>query len=161
MDTVKLTLPDGSSRDVPCKTTLADFALLIGAGLAKAAVAGKIDGKLVDLSAVVDADSAVEIVTLKSAEGLEIYRHTTSHIMAQAVQELYKGIKVTIGPVIENGFYYDFDYEKCFSPEDFEKIEAKMAEIVKRDLPIEREVLSKKDAVKLFEEMGESIRWNL
>ena len=161
MDTVKLTLPDGSSRDVPCNTTIAEFALLIGAGLAKAAVAGKINGEMVDLSTPIDADSSVEIVTLKSDEGLEIYRHTSSHIMAQAVQELYKDIKVTIGPVIDNGFYYDFDYDGHFSPEDFEKIEAKMAEIIKRNLPIEREVLSRKDAIKLFSEMGESYKVEL
>lgn len=161
MNTVKLTLPDGSSRDVPCKTTIAEFALLIGAGLAKAAVAGKINGNLVDLSTAIDADASVEIVTLKSDEGLEIYRHTSSHIMAQAVQELYKDIKVTIGPVIDNGFYYDFDYDGHFSPEDFEKIEAKMAEIVKRNIPIEREVISRKDAIKLFEEKGESYKVEL
>ncbi|MDT8318204.1 MAG: threonine--tRNA ligase [bacterium] len=161
MDTVKLTLPDGSSRDVPCRTTIGEFAFMIGAGLGKAAVAGKINGVLVDLAFAIEADSSVEIVTLKSDEGLEIYRHTTSHIMAQAVQELYDDIKVTIGPVIENGFYYDFDYDGHFSPEDFEKIEAKMAEIVKSNLPIEREVLSRKDAIKLFEKMGEPYKVEL
>ena len=161
METVKLTLPDGSSREASIGSTIGEFAYSIGSRLGKDAVAGKLNGTLVDLSTPILEDASIEIVTLKSPEGLEIYRHSSSHIMAQAVQELYSEAHVTIGPVIDNGFYYDFDFDGQFTPEDFEKIEAKMADIVKRNLPIEREVLSREEAVKLFEKMGESYKVEL
>ena len=137
------------------------MAAAIGAGLAKAAIAGRIDGALVDLSAPVANGARVEIVTEKGADALEIIRHSTSHLMAQAVKELFPEAKVTIGPAIENGFYYDFDVEKPFSPEDLEKIEQKMAELAKADLKIERQVLTKSDAIQLFSQMGENYKVEL
>ena len=137
------------------------MAAAIGAGLAKAAIAGRIDGALVDLSAPVADGARVEIVTEKGSDALEIIRHSTSHLMAQAVKELFPEAKVTIGPAIENGFYYDFDVEKPFSPEDLEKIEQKMAELAKADLKIERQVLTKSDAVQLFSQMGENYKVEL
>ena len=137
------------------------MAAAIGAGLAKAAIAGRIDGALVDLSAPVADGARVEIVTEKGSDALEIIRHSTSHLMAQAVKELFPEAKVTIGPAIENGFYYDFDVEKPFSPEDLEKIEQKMAELAKADLKIERQVLTKSDAIQLFSQMGENYKVEL
>lgn len=161
MSKINITLPDGSKREVGPGATVSDLAYSIGEGLGKAAIAGKINGSLVDLSSPIDEDSAVEIVTITSPEGLEIYRHTSSHILAQAVQELFKGAQVTIGPVVDRGFYYDFDYKKPFTPEDFEKIEAKMAEIISRDLPLERSVVSSDEAISLFEKMGETYKVEL
>ncbi|MDH3973668.1 MAG: threonine--tRNA ligase [Deltaproteobacteria bacterium] len=161
MESVNLTLPDGSSREAAKGSTVGEFAYSIGNRLGKDAIAGKLNGDLVDLSTAIEEDASIEIITVKSEEGLEIYRHSSSHIMAQAVQELYGDAHVTIGPVIDNGFYYDFDFDGQFTPEDFEKIEAKMAQIVKRDLPIEREIVSKDEAVRLFEKMGESYKVEL
>src|SRR3954471_17028990 len=131
-------LPDGSVKTFPAPVTVAEVAQSIGAGLAKAALAGKVNGRLVDTSFRIDTDAELSIVTGKSPEGLEIIRHSTSHLMAQAVQELYPEAQVTIGPVIENGFFYDFAYKRPFTPEDLAAIEKKMAEIVKRDLPVHR-----------------------
>ena len=161
MSTISVTLPDGSSKNLPEGATVYDVAAAIGAGLAKAAIAGRIDGALVDLSAPVADGARVEIVTEKGSDALEIIRHSTSHLMAQAVKELFPEAKVTIGPAIENGFYYDFDVEKPFSPEDLEKIEQKMAELAKADLKIERQVLTKSDAVQLFSQMGENYKVEL
>jgi len=161
LNSVKVTLPDGSAREVPEKTTVGEFASAIGKRLGKDAVAGVLNGSMVDLSHQIEGDASLEIVTLKDRRGLDILRHTSSHIMAQAVQELYEGVHVTIGPVIENGFYYDFDYEGQFTPDDFILIEGKMADIIKRDLPIVREVLSKEEALKLFEKMGETYKVEL
>lgn len=161
MSTISVTLPDGSSKNLPEGATVYDVAAAIGAGLAKAAIAGRIDGALVDLSAPVANGARVEIVTEKGADALEIIRHSTSHLMAQAVKELFPEAKVTIGPAIENGFYYDFDVEKPFSPEDLEKIEQKMAELAKADLKIERQVLTKSDAIQLFSQMGENYKVEL
>jgi len=153
-----ITLPDGSVKSYPGPVTVAEVAQSIGAGLARAALAGKVDGKLVDLGFRIGADAEVSIVTGKSPEGLEILRHSTSHLMAQAVQELYPGAQVTIGPVIENGFYYDFSYKRPFTPEDLAAIEKRMAEIVKKDLPVHRRTMRRDEAVKFFESIGEKYK---
>jgi threonyl-tRNA synthetase len=155
---VNIRLPDGSTKSFPGPVTVADIAQSIGAGLARAALAGKVDGKLVDTSFRVESDADVSIVTPKSPEGLDILRHSTSHLMAQAVQELFPGAQVTIGPVIENGFYYDFAYQRPFTPEDLVAIEKRMAEIVKKDLPVERKVMSRDDAVNFFSGIGEKYK---
>jgi threonyl-tRNA synthetase len=151
-------LPDGAVKSFPSAVTVAEIAQAIGPGLAKAALAGKVDGKLVDLSHRVASDAEVAIVTPKSPEGVDILRHSTSHLMAQAVQELYPGAQVTIGPVIENGFYYDFAYKRPFTPEDLDSIEKKMGEIVKADLPVHRKVMARDEAVKYFESIGEKYK---
>jgi threonyl-tRNA synthetase len=155
---LKIKLPDGAVKDFPGPVTVAEVAQSIGAGLAKAALAGKVNGNLVDTSYRIEADADVSIVTPKSPEGLEILRHSTSHLMAQAVQELFPGAQVTIGPVIENGFYYDFAYERPFTPEDLNSIEKRMSEIVKRDLPVHRKVMPRDEAVKYFESIGEKYK---
>lgn len=155
---VAITLPDGSKREYDAALTVADIAASIGAGLAKAALAGKVDGKLVDLSHTVDHDAAVAIITGKDPEGLEIIRHSTAHLMAQAVKELYPEAEVTIGPSIENGFYYDFSYSRAFTPDDLKAIEARMDELAKKDIAITREEMPRDEAVKLFEAMGEKYK---
>jgi threonyl-tRNA synthetase len=155
---LRITLPDGSAKEFPGPVTVAEVAQSIGAGLAKAALAGKVDGKLVDTSYRIESDASLAIVTPKSAEGLDILRHSTSHLMAQAVQELFPGAQVTIGPVIENGFYYDFSYKRPFTPEDLAAIEKKMAELVKKDLKVERKILSRDEAVRFFESIGEKYK---
>jgi len=155
---VNVTLPDGSVRSFDKPVTVAEVAAGIGPGLAKAALAGKVDGRLVDTSFVMDRDSQLAIVTAKDAEALDLIRHDAAHVMAQAVQELYPGTQVTIGPAIEDGFYYDFARETPFTPEDLEKIEKRMEEIVKRDLPIRREVWEREDAKKAFAELGETYK---
>jgi threonyl-tRNA synthetase len=151
-------LPDGSRREVPDNATVLDVAGAIGKRLQKDAVAGKVDGKAVDVYANVPDGAKVEIVTPKSPEGLDTIRHSTAHLMAMAVQELFPGTQVTIGPVIENGFYYDFATDRPFSDEDLRRIEEKMAEIVKRDLPIRREEWSRDEAVKVFGGVGEKFK---
>jgi threonyl-tRNA synthetase len=150
-----ITLPDGSHRRFEHAVSVADIASGIGPGLAKAALAGKIDGVLVDTSATVDHDAAVSIVTDKDPEGLDIIRHSTAHLLANAVQELYPEAQVTIGPVIEDGFYYDFAYKRPFTTEDLAAIERRMAEIAAKDLKVHRRVLPRDAAVELFERMGE------
>ena len=155
---VNVTLPDGSVRQFDGPVTVAQVAAGIGAGLAKAALAGKVDGKLVDTSQLIDHDAQLAIVTAKDAEALDLIRHDAAHVMAQAVQELYPGTQVTIGPAIEDGFYYDFARETPFTPEDLEKIEKRMEEIVKRDLPIVREVWEREDAKRAFAELGETYK---
>lgn len=155
---VNVTLPDGSVRQFDAPVTVAQVAASIGAGLAKAALAGKVDGRLVDTSHLIDHDAQLAIVTAKDAEALDLIRHDAAHVMAQAVQELYPGTQVTIGPAIEDGFYYDFAREAPFTPEDLEKIEKRMDEIVKRDLPIQREVWSREEAMKVFAELGETYK---
>src|SRR6266540_3372146 len=161
MSDINVTLPDGSIRTLNEGATVFDLAASIGAGLAKAAIAGKIDGNPVDVSAPLSDGARVEIVTEKSPEALEIIRHSTSHLMAQAVKSLFPNAKVTIGPAIENGFYYDFDVDTPFSPEDLEKIEKKMAELAKASLKIERQVLSREEAINLFRGMGETYKVEL
>lgn len=150
-----ITLPDGSVRSFDGPVTVAQVAASIGAGLAKAALAGKVDGRLVDTSHLIETDAQLAIVTDKDAEGLEILRHSTAHLLAHAVKELYPDAQVTIGPVIENGFYYDFSYSRSFTPEDLAAIEKRMAEIVKRELPVQREVWPRDEAVAFFKAQGE------
>jgi threonyl-tRNA synthetase len=155
---MQVELPDGSKREVPDGATVADVAASIGKRLAKDALAGKVNGKVVDVYAKVPDGAKVEIVTPKSDEGRDTIRHSTAHLMAMAVQELYPGTQVTIGPVIENGFYYDFGTDRAFSEEDLRRIEEKMAEIVGRDLPVRREEWSRDDAIKTFERLGENYK---
>lgn len=152
---IEVTLPDGSKREFNSPVTVGDVAASIGAGLARAALTGKVNGKLVDLSHPITENSTVSIVTDKDPEGLEIIRHSTSHLLAQAVKELYPQAQITIGPVIENGFYYDFSLPKHLTNEDLPLIEKKMDEIVKRDLPIVREEMDRDEAVKYFNSIGE------
>lgn len=152
---ITVTLPDASRREYEAGVTVADVAQSIGAGLAKAALCGNVDGKLVDLSYKLEKDASVAIVTAKDPEGLELLRHSTAHLMAQAVKELYPTAEVTIGPAIENGFYYDFKYERPFTPEDLTAIEARMHELAKKDIPVERFVMDRDEAVKYFKGLGE------
>ena len=152
---IEITLPDGSKRPFAHPVSVQDVAASIGSGLAKATLAGKVDGKLVDASFLVDRDASVQIVTDKGAEALEILRHSTAHVMGQAVQRLFPGAQVTIGPVIDNGFYYDFAYERPFTPEDLPKIEAEMHKIVAEQLPVTRSVKSRDEAVAFFRGIGE------
>jgi threonyl-tRNA synthetase len=151
-------LPDGSQREVQDGATVADVAASIGRGLAKAAIAGKVNGKVVDVYTPVPDDAKIEIVTPKSEAGLDTIRHSTAHLMAMAVQELFPGTQVTIGPVIENGFFYDFGTDRPFTDEDLRRIEEKMTEIVKRDLPVRREVLTREQAIDTFEKLGEKYK---
>ena len=150
-----VTLPDGSKREYEGPVTVAQVAASIGAGLAKAALAGRVDGKLVDLSHVIDGDAAVAIITARDPEGLEIIRHSTAHLMAQAVKELFPEAQATIGPAIENGFYYDFSYTRAFTPEDLKAIEARMDELVKKNIPIVREEMPREEAIDFFKALGE------
>jgi threonyl-tRNA synthetase len=152
---INITLPDGSRRPFEHPVSVADVALSIGPGLAKAALGGKVDGRLVDASYRIEADAALEIVTDKHPDALDVLRHSTAHLLAQAVQRLYPGAQVTIGPVIDNGFFYDFAYERQFTPEDLPAIEAEMLKIVKEALPVTRSVKSRDDAVAYFKGLGE------
>jgi threonyl-tRNA synthetase len=152
---IQITLPDGSRREFAAPVTVAEAAQSIGAGLAKAALAGQVDGKLVDASAVIDHDAALAIVTAKDAQGLELIRHSTAHLLAYAVKTLFPEAQVTIGPVIENGFYYDFSYQRPFTPEDLQAIEAKMSELAAKDEPVVRRVLPRDAAVAYFKGLGE------
>ncbi len=155
---ITITLPDGSQRPFEQPVSVADVAASIGPGLAKAALAGKVDGKLVDTSHRIDHDAALEIVTDKHPDALDVLRHSTAHLLAQAVQRLFPGTQVTIGPVIDNGFYYDFASERAFTPEDLPKIEEEMQRIVKEALPIARSVESRDAAVARFKGMGEHFK---
>ena len=154
----KVTLPDGSSRDYSQAISIFDVASDIGPGLAKAALAGKVDGELVDTSFIIKKDAKLAIVTSKSDEALELIRHDAAHVMAQAVQELFPGTQVTIGPAIEDGFYYDFARQEPFSLDDLEKIESRMEDIVSRNLLIEREVWERDEAKRVFAEIGEKYK---
>jgi threonyl-tRNA synthetase len=155
---IEITLPDGSKRPFDHPVTVQDVAASIGAGLAKATLAGKVDGKLVDAGFTIDHNASLEIVTEKSPEALEILRHSTAHLLAQAVQRLFPGAQVTIGPVIDNGFYYDFAYERPFTPDDLAKIEAEMEKIVKEGLPVTRSVKSRDEAITFFRGLGENYK---
>ncbi len=155
---IAITLPDGSRREFESPPTVGDVAACIGPGLAKAALAGKVDGQLVDSSFRIERDAALEIVTDKHPDALDILRHSTAHLLAQAVQRLFPGAQVTIGPVIDNGFFYDFAYERAFTPEDLPAIEAEMQKIVKEALPVARSVKSRDDAVAFFKGMGEAYK---
>jgi threonyl-tRNA synthetase len=155
MSMIEITLADGARREFPEPVTVAEVAQSIGPGLAKAALGGKVDGKLVDTSHTIDANATVAIVTSRDPEGLEVIRHSTAHLMAYAVKELYPEAQVTIGPVIDNGFYYDFSYKRPFTPEDLAAIEKKMTELAARDEPVQRRVLPRDEAVAYFKGLGE------
>jgi threonyl-tRNA synthetase len=150
-----ITLPDGSKREFPHTVSVAEVAASIGAGLARAALAAKVDGRLVDTSFRIERDCKLAIVTDRDAEGVDILRHSTAHLLAYAVKELFPDAQVTIGPVIENGFYYDFSYKRPFTPEDLGRIETRMMELAKKDLPIVREVWPREKAIAFFESIGE------
>ncbi len=151
----EITLPDGSRRHFDQPPSVAEVAAGIGPGLARAALAGRVDGRLVDMDFRIESDAEVAIVTARDSEGLEILRHSTAHLLAQAVQELFPGAQVTIGPVVEDGFYYDFAYERGFSPEDLERIEARMKELARADLRVSHETVARDEAVAYFESIGE------
>ncbi|HNV60694.1 MAG TPA: threonine--tRNA ligase [Rhodoferax sp.] len=152
---INITLPDGSQREFPGPVTVAEVAASIGTGLAKAALAGKVDGKVVDTSFQMTGDSALSIITAKDADGLEVIRHSTAHLLAYAVKELFPDAQVTIGPVIENGFFYDFSYKRPFTPEDLAAIEKKMTALASLDEPVTRRVLPRDEAVAYFKSLGE------
>ena len=152
---VQITLPDGSQRDYPAAVTVADVAASIGSGLAKAALAGKVNGTVVDTSHLIDADATLAIITAKDAEGLEVIRHSTAHLLAYAVKALFPNAQVTIGPVIENGFFYDFSFERPFTTDDLTLIEKRMAELANKDEPVVRRVLPRDEAVAYFKGLGE------
>jgi len=152
---VQITLADGSKRDFEGPVTVAEVAQSISPGLAKAALGGKVGGKLVDTSYCIDADAPLTIITAKDADGLEMIRHSTAHLLAYAVKELFPDAQVTIGPVIDNGFYYDFSYKRPFTPEDLAAIEKKMSELAAKDEPVVRRVLPRDEAVQYFKGLGE------
>lgn len=153
-----ITLPDGSQRSYEAPLSVLAVAADIGAGLAKATLAGKVDGQLVDASHLIEQDAALNIITAKDAEGLDIIRHSSAHLMAQAVKQLFPDVQVTIGPTIENGFYYDFSSSRPFTPEDLQAIEARMQDLIKQDIPVERSTLSRDEAVSFFLNMGEKYK---
>lgn len=155
---INVTLPDGSVRSFENPVTVKEVAADIGAGLAKAALVGRVDDALVDLSFVIDRDARVSIVTEKDPEALEVIRHSTAHLMAQAVKHLFPAAQVTIGPAIENGFYYDFAFSRAFTPEDLEAIEAEMDRLVKADIPLVRREMKREEAIAYFEAMGEKYK---
>jgi len=155
---VSIRLPDGSSRQYDHPVTVAEVAASIGPGLAKAALGGKLDGELVDTSTLIERDAALAIVTEKDADGLDIIRHSAAHLLAYAVKDLYPEAQVTIGPVIDNGFYYDFAYQRPFTPEDLAKIEKRMVELAKKDEPVSRRVVSRDEAVSYFKSIGEKYK---
>ena len=152
---VQITLPDGSQREFPGPVTVAEVAMSIGAGLAKAALAGKVDGNVVDTSFTIERNAQLAIITGKDADGLEVIRHSTAHLLAYAVKELFPEAQVTIGPVIENGFFYDFSFSRSFTPEDLIAIEKHMTELANKDESVVRRVLPRDDAVVYFKNMGE------
>ena len=152
---IHIKLPDGSQREFPGPVTVADVAASIGAGLAKAALAGKIDGKVVDTSHLIESDSPLSIITAKDADGLEVIRHSTAHLLAYAVKELFPDAQVTIGPVIEHGFFYDFSYKRPFTPDDLAAIEKRMTALAAKDEPVVRRVLPRDEAVAYFKGLGE------
>lgn len=154
----RVTLPDGSQRQYPQPLSVAEIAQSIGQGLARAAIAGKVDSQLVDTSYVIDKDCELSIITAKDPEGVEVVRHSCAHLLAQAVKTLFPSAQVTIGPVVEEGFYYDFAYERPFTPEDLAAIEAKMQELVRQDFPVTRSVMPRDEAKGFFREMGEEYK---
>jgi threonyl-tRNA synthetase len=155
---IQVTLPDGSKREYPGPVTVSEVAASIGPGLAKAAIAGKVDGKVVDTGFAIAKDSPVSIITAKDPEGLEVIRHSTAHLLAYAVKELFPEAQVTIGPVIENGFFYDFSYKRPFTPEDLAAIEKRMTELAAKDEPVTRRVLPRDEAVAYFKSLGENYK---
>ena len=155
---ISVTLPDGSQRQFDHPVSIHDVAFNIGAGLARAALAGKVNGDLVDTNHIIEQDADIAIITERDEEGLDIIRHSTSHLMAQAVKQLYPDAQVTIGPVIEDGFYYDFSYKPGFTPEDLTKIEKRMHELVKLDIPVVRDEISREAGIAKFRSMGEEYK---
>ena len=153
-----ITLPDGTQKAFEQSVTVAEVAASIGAGLASAALAGRVNDALVDTSFAIQTDSELSIITARDEEGVDVLRHSCAHLMAQAVQQLFPGAQVTIGPTIEDGFYYDFAYERPFTPEDLEKIEKKMLELAKAAQPVTRSEMSRDEAVALFKEKGEDYK---
>ena len=153
-----ISLPDGSQRSFDHAVTVRDVAASIGPGLAKAALAARVDGRMVDTSCVIESDAALEIITDKSADALEVIRHSTAHLLAQAVKQLFPSAQVTIGPVIDDGFYYDFAFERSFTPEDLAAIEKRMEELAAADLAVERSLMPRDEAVQFFRDMGEAYK---
>ena len=153
-----ITLPDGSKREFADAVSVMEVAQDIGPGLAKATLAGRVNGQLVDASAKMTDDAELAIITTRDAEGVDVIRHSTAHLLAMAVQDLYPGAQVTIGPVIENGFYYDFSYERAFNMDDLARMEKRMEELAKQDLAIERVVMSRGEAISAFQAMGEEYK---
>ncbi|MFT4822038.1 MAG: threonyl-tRNA synthetase, partial [Candidatus Azotimanducaceae bacterium] len=153
-----ITLPDGNQKQFDHPVTIHQIAESIGPGLAKAALGGKIGDDIVDTSYTIDEDSLISIITAKDDDGLEILRHSCAHLMAQAVQQLFPTAQVTIGPVIEDGFFYDFAFERPFTPEDLIKIEKKMTELSRQNQPVSRSVMSRDEAVEFFREKGENYK---
>ena len=153
-----ITLPDGSQREFEQPVTVYELAESIGPGLAKAALGGKVDGQAVDTSFEITRDTEVSIITARDPEGLDIIRHSCAHLMANAVQNLFPSAQVTIGPVIENGFFYDFAFERPFTPEDLQAIEAEMQRLSKADIAVERSLMSRDEAVAMFKAMGEDYK---
>jgi threonyl-tRNA synthetase len=153
-----ITLPDGSQRTFDQAVTIADVAASIGAGLAKAALAGKVNGQLFDTSYLINEDIQLSIVTEKDSDGLEVLRHSCAHLLAMAVKELYPSVQVTIGPVIDDGFFYDFAFERAFTTDDLVKIEKRMEELAAKDTPVVRSLMSRDEAVAFFEKMGEQYK---
>ena len=149
-----ITLPDGSQRSYEAPLSVLAVAADIGAGLAKATLAGKVDGELVDASHIIAQDASLSIITVKDAEGLDVIRHSAAHLMAQAVKQLFPDVQVTIGPTIENGFYYDFASSRPFAPEDLVAIDARMQDLIKQDIPVDRSTLSRDEAISFFLNMG-------
>ena len=153
-----ITLPDGSSREFDHAVTVMDVARSIGSGLAKATLAGRVNDVLVDAGTLIDQDATLQIITAKDEDGVDVIRHSTAHLLAQAVKQLFPDAQVTIGPVIENGFYYDFAYQRPFTPDDLTAIEAKMQQLVAEDYAISRSVLTRDAAVKFFRDQGENYK---
>src|SRR3954465_3420693 len=151
-------LPDGTLKSFDKAPTVGEVAASIGAGLARAALAGRVDGNLVDISFTIDHDADLQVVTDKDDEGVNILRHSTAHLLAHAVKELYPDAQVTIGPVIEDGFYYDFSYKRPFTPDDLVAIEKRMTEISKRDIKVERQVWGRNEAIEFFRKQGEEYK---
>src|SRR3990167_1697977 len=153
-----ITLPDGNQKKFAMPVTVLDVAASISSGLAKAAIAGQVNGKLVDTFYCIDTDATVRIITDRDPEGLDIIRHSTAHLLAHAVKSLFPMAQVTIGPVIENGFYYDFAFERTFSDTDLMLIEAKMHELAKKDFPVSRRIMTRDESIKFFNELGEKYK---
>ena len=158
---IHITLPDGTRKQVPAGCTVRDALTQAKGRLDTTVLAAKVNDEPVDLSRRLDKDATIEPLTFESAEGREVYRHSSTHIMAQAVKEVFPSAQMTIGPALEEGFYYDFAFERPFTPEDLEKIEARAKEIMKRDLPVTRTELSKPDALKFFRDRGEAYKVEL
>ena len=158
---IQITLPDNSRREFPGPVSVADVAKSIGPGLAKMTVAGKIDGRLVDASDLIEQDARLQIITPKDDEGLEIIRHSTAHLVGHAVKQLYPTAKMVIGPVIEEGFYYDISYERPFTPEDMEAIEARMRELIAQDYDVIKKMTPRDEVVEVFKSRGEDYKLRL